>query len=76
MQVGSLNREDPLEEGTATHSSILAWGILMDRGGAWWATLCGVAKSWARLRRLSTHAPCPSAWHTGVTQQRHLSSLL
>ena len=25
--VGSLGREDPLEEGMATHSSILAWGI-------------------------------------------------
>ena len=27
MQVGSLAGEDPLEEGTATHSSILAWRI-------------------------------------------------
>ena len=26
--VQSLGQEDPLEEGTATHSSILAWGIL------------------------------------------------
>ena len=25
MQVQSLGREDPLEEGTATHASILAW---------------------------------------------------
>ena len=25
MQVQSLNWEDPLEEGMATHSSILAW---------------------------------------------------
>ena len=25
-------REDPLEEGMATHSSILAWRIPMDRG--------------------------------------------
>ena len=30
----SLGWEDPLEEGMATHSSILAWRILMDRG-AW-----------------------------------------
>ena len=35
--VQSLGQEDPLEEGMAPHSSILAWGILMDRG-AWWAT--------------------------------------
>ena len=27
MQVGSLGGEDPLEEGMATHSSILAWRI-------------------------------------------------
>ena len=27
MQVWSLDREDPLEEGMATHSSILAWRI-------------------------------------------------
>ena len=26
-QVQSLGREDPLEEGTATHSSIVAWTI-------------------------------------------------
>jgi len=27
MQVSSLGQEDPLEEGMATHSSILAWRI-------------------------------------------------
>ena len=43
--VQSLGWEDPLEEGMATHSSILAWRIPMDRG-AWWATVHGVAKSW------------------------------
>ena len=26
-QVGSLDHEDPMEKGTATHSSILAWRI-------------------------------------------------
>ena len=30
--VRSLGQEDPLEEGMATHSSVLAWRILMDRG--------------------------------------------
>ena len=34
----------PLEEGRATHSSILVWRIPMDRG-AWQATVHGVAKS-------------------------------
>ena len=27
MRIGSLDWEDPLEEGMATHSSILAWEI-------------------------------------------------
>ena len=44
-RVRSLGWEDPLEEGMATHSSILAWGIPMDRG-AWWATAHVVVKSW------------------------------
>ena len=44
--VGDLGWEDPLEKEMATHSSILAWRIPMDRG-AWRATVQGVAKSWA-----------------------------
>ena len=40
-----LDWEDPLEEGMAVHSSILACGIHMDRG----ATVHGVTKSWTRL---------------------------
>ena len=39
--VPSLGWEDPLEKGTATHSSILAWRI------AW--TINEVAKNWTRL---------------------------
>ena len=46
--VQSLGWEDPLEEGMATRSSILAWRIPMDRG-AWWATVHGVAKSRTQL---------------------------
>ena len=42
--VGFLGQEDPLEEEMATHSSILAWRVPMD-GGAWRATVHGVAKS-------------------------------
>ena len=38
--VQSLGWEGPLEEGMATHSSILAWRIPMDRG-AWWANSMG-----------------------------------
>ena len=46
--VRSLGWEDPLEEGMATHSSIHAWRIPMDRG-TWWATVHGVAKSQTQL---------------------------
>ena len=46
--VRSLSWEDPLEEGMATHSSILAWRILMDRG-TWRVTVHGLAKSLTRL---------------------------
>ena len=46
--VRSLSWEDPLEEGMAAHSSVLARRIPMDKG-AWWATVHGVAKSQTRL---------------------------
>ena len=39
-----LGQEDPLEESIATHSSILAWKIPMDRV-AWQAIVHGIAKS-------------------------------
>ena len=44
MRVQFLGQEDPLEKEMATHSSILAWRILMDRG-AWRATVYGATKS-------------------------------
>ena len=43
--VRSLGWEDSLEEGMATHSSILVWKIPMDKG-AWKARVHGVTKSW------------------------------
>ena len=39
-QIQFLGREGPLEKELATHSSILAWKNLMDRG-AWRATFYG-----------------------------------
>ena len=42
--VQTLGWEDPLEKGMATHSSILAWRIPMDRG-AWQTAVHGVSKS-------------------------------
>jgi len=46
--VWSQGQEAPLEEGMATHSSILAWRIPMARG-AWQATVHGVTKSRTQL---------------------------
>ena len=46
--VWSLGWEDLLEEGMATHSSILAWRPPLDRG-AWRAAVHGVSKSQTRL---------------------------
>ena len=46
--VHSLGWEDPLEKGTATHSSILAWRIP-------WTTVYGVAKSRTQLSDFYFH---------------------
>ena len=46
--VDFLGREDPLEKGMATHSSILAWKNPTERG-ARQATVHVVAKSQTRL---------------------------
>ena len=51
MRVWSPGREDPLEEETATHSSLLAWKNSTDRGTSW-TTVHRVPKSEARQ---STH---------------------
>ena len=52
-QVQSLDREDPLEEGMATHSSILAWRI------PWTEQSGGLqsigSQSWTRFKQLSMH---------------------
>ena len=43
-RVQSLGWEDPLEKEVATHSTILAWRIPVDKG-AWWAAIYGVMKN-------------------------------
>ena len=50
--VQSLSWEDPLEDGMATHSSILAWKIPMGRG-SWRASLWG-RKELDTIEQLST----------------------
>ena len=44
MRVLSLGQEDPLDEGMAIHSSILAWRILWTEEPQ--ATVLEVAKNW------------------------------
>ena len=53
--VRSLAHKDPLEEGRAIHSSILAWRIpwVEEPGGL---TVHRVTKSRTLLKRLTTHA--------------------
>ena len=48
-RVQTLGQEDPLEEEMATHSSILAWSIPWTEEPGGLHTVCGVAKSRARL---------------------------
>ena len=59
-------QEDPLKKGMATHSSIFAWRIPM-AGGAWLATVHGVAKSRIQLTQLSRNT-CRGI--SGVVLQR------
>ena len=70
MWVPSLGREDPLEEEMATHSSILAWRIPMDRG-AWWATVHGVTESDVTVHACSSMHTCRKkwCWEKGPTRQ-------
>ena len=53
-QVQSLGREDLLEEGMATHSSILAWRIpWTEESGR--VTVHGITQSRTQLNQLSIH---------------------
>ena len=54
IPVRFLGWEDPLEKGMATHSSIVAWRIPIDRR-AWWCTVHGVAKSRTQLSNFHFH---------------------
>ena len=67
MRVRSLDREDPLEEGVATHSSVLAWRILWteEPGGL---TVHGVTESQTRLKRLRAGGGLKIFKHTQCCQ--------
>ena len=55
--VQSLGWEDPMQEGLATQSSILAWRVPMDRG-AWQATVHGVER--VRHDQATMYSTCTS----------------
>ena len=59
--VQSRGWEDSLENGMATHSSIPAWRIPMDRG-AWQATVHGVCKESDMTEQLSTSSLSCGMW--------------
>ena len=67
-----MDWEDPLEEGMATCSRILAWRIPTD-WGVWWATVHRVAKSWIWLKWLSTAHARPSTEASYGTFSRSMS---
>ena len=59
--VQSLGLVDSLEDGMATHSSIPAWRIPMDRG-AWQATVHGVCEESDMTEQLSTSSLSCGMW--------------
>ena len=49
MQLQSLGQEDSLKEGMGDPFQYSCLENLMDRG-AWWATVCRIAKTWTLLK--------------------------
>ena len=61
----SLGREDPLEKGKATYSSVLAWRIP-------WTVVHGVAKSWTRLNDFYFHLKKSSCTYAQGAKYRNV----
>ena len=61
----SLGREDPLDEGMATHSSITAWRV------PWTQEPGGVTKSQTWLKQLGTAHTKKWSWNTPGLPRRH-----
>ena len=66
--VQSLGREDSPGEGNGNPLQYSCLGNPMD-GGAWWATVHGVAKSWTRLSNF-TFTFIKGNWYTGQSIKR------
>ena len=69
--VRSLGWEDPLEEGVATHSSILAWRIPMDRSCSPWGHRVG--QGWT-TKHMWSLLPSSGQWRHSVGLSPHLAS--
>ena len=65
FNAGALGGEDPLEEGMATHSSVLAWRIPVGRG-AWRAAVRRGAQSRTRLSSEAHNHPHSPTRHLGL----------
>ena len=70
-QVQSLDREDPLENGMATHFSILVWRIPMDKI-AWPATFFDELMGLSAVNLLPENHPCSEL----STPQKKIKSLI
>ena len=70
MHVQPLGGKDPLEEGMATHSSILAWRIpwTEELGGLQSMGLQRVGHDWSDLA--SMHAPAPLRLSAGGAEMQ------
>ena len=73
-EVQSLRGEAPLEEGMATHSSILAWRILLT--GVWGRLQSEGSQSQTRLKWLNTHACTHTEGRWKHTQDTSYSLML
>ena len=74
IQVQSLGREDPLEEGMTTHSSILAWRIpwTEEPGGL---QSMGWAKSQTQLKQLSVRTHTHTHTHKHANRKTQMNIL-
>ena len=77
IQIQSLGQKDPLEDGMATDSSILAWRMSWIEEFGRSATVHGVAKNWKPTERLtlSLETLAKQRWTFFIRDHNHSSVL-